>query len=205
MIAVVDYGMGNLRSVANAFEAIGAPVRVTSRPQDLEEAERIVLPGVGAFGEAIGRLREIGMVDAMHKAVVEAKKPFLGICLGMQLLAERSFEHGEHPGLGWIPGCVRRIEPRDPTLRVPHVGWNSVTTRGASGLFRGLPHDPAFYFVHSFWFDVEDSAAVVGTCDYGGQLVAAVCRDHVFGTQFHPEKSHHAGLTLLKNFVAYGT
>ena len=201
MIHVVDYGMGNLRSVANAFEALGASVRVSPDPAALADAERVVLPGVGAFGEAMRRLRESGFVDALAEAVLVRKRPFLGICLGMQLVADRSFEHGEHAGLGWIAGDVRRIEPADPSLRIPHIGWNAVAMAPERRLGIDLPKDPTFYFVHSYQLVPADERDVAGRCDYGGPVVACIERGHIFGTQFHPEKSQRAGLQMLTNFL----
>lgn len=198
MIVVVDYGMGNVRSVLNALEALGASAALASSGSALDDAERIVLPGVGAFREAMDRLDERGLVEPLQRNVVERKKPFLGVCLGMQLLAEVSFEHGEHRGLGWIPGEVRRIEPSDAALRVPHIGWNDVARRGTSRL---LPASAAFYFVHAFQLLPRDPEVVTGTCDYGGPITAAVEHGNIFGTQFHPEKSQQAGLKLLKAFL----
>jgi glutamine amidotransferase len=201
MIVIVDYGMGNLRSVLNALEALGAQAQISSDPAALTAAERIVLPGVGAFGEAMHRLRERGLVEALTREVGQGK-PILGLCLGMQLLAERGLEHGEHAGLGWIAGEVRRLEPPDPALRVPHIGWNEVTTRPPSRLLAGIPDGSTFYFVHSYHLLPRDQTCVTGTCDYGGPLVAVVEQGHVMGTQFHPEKSQKAGLQLLRNFLA---
>ena len=201
MLIIVDYGMGNLRSVANALEAVGAAARVSHSPEDVVAADRVVLPGVGAFGEAMSRLRRTGLADALAEAVLVRKRPFLGICLGMQVLATRGLEHGCHEGLGWIEGEVQPIQPSDPALRVPHVGWNTVAVRRASPLFLDLPPDPTFYFVHGYHFAASDPSTIAGTCSYGGDMAAVIERAHIFGTQFHPEKSHHAGLLLLKNFV----
>jgi glutamine amidotransferase len=201
-VLIVDYGMGNVRSVHNAFEAVGAPARISRDPADLDAAERIVLPGVGAFGEAMARLGELGLIEPLAREVLGRKKPFLGICLGMQLIADRSFEHGEHRGLGWIAGDVKLVETGDPQLRVPHIGWNAVRTTDCP-LFAGLGKDPAFYFVHSYHFVPADPSTVAGVTNHGSDLVVAVARGNVFGTQFHPEKSHKAGLALLKNFVAW--
>jgi glutamine amidotransferase len=198
LIVVVDYGMGNVRSVLNAFEALGVRAQLASSESALDEAERIVLPGVGAFREAMERLRERGLIAPLQRNVIERGKPFLGVCLGMQLLADVSFEHGEHRGLGWISGEVRRIEPSD-SLRVPHIGWNSVERRGTSQL---LEPSAAFYFVHAYHLLPRDPEVVTGTCDYGGAVTAAVERHNIFGTQFHPEKSQKAGLALLKRFLA---
>jgi glutamine amidotransferase len=203
MIAVVDYGMGNVRSVLNAFEAIGTHATLASSSAALDEAERIVLPGVGAFSEAMDRLRESALIEPLQRNVVERGKPFLGVCLGMQLLAEVSFEHGEHRGLGWIPGQVRRIEPSDPALRVPHVGWNAVERSATAATTSRLlgAAGAAFYFVHAFQLLPTDAGLITATCDYGGPITAIVEQRNIVGTQFHPEKSQHAGLSLLRAFL----
>jgi imidazole glycerol-phosphate synthase subunit HisH len=198
MIAVVDYGMGNVRSVLNALEALGGRAVLASTGSELDEAQRIVLPGVGAFREAMDRLHDRALIESLRRNVVECGKPFLGVCLGMQLLADVSFEHGEHRGLGWISGEVRRIEPADPALRVPHIGWNDVERRGTSRL---LCERAAFYFVHAFHLVPQDPQVVTGTCDYGGPITAVVERGNILGTQFHPEKSQQAGLKLLGTFL----
>lgn len=203
MVVVVDYGMGNVRSVLNALEASGARASLASSASALDEAERIVLPGVGAFREAMDRLGERALIEPLQRNVIERKKPFLGVCLGMQLLADVSFEHGEHRGLGWISGEVRRIVPSDPALRVPHIGWNDVEPRGITlqRQSRLVPARLAFYFVHAFQLLPRDPAVVTGTCDYGGPVTAVVEHGNIFGTQFHPEKSQQAGLKLLKTFL----
>jgi glutamine amidotransferase len=201
-VTIVDYGMGNIRSVANAFEALGADVAVAARPHELRASQRIVLPGVGSFGEAMARLRESGLAASLSREVLEERKPFLGICLGMQLLATRGFEYGEHRGLGWIEGDVRILEPKDATLRVPHIGWNEVRLAKGGQLFQNTRENETFYFVHSYHLLPFDPSVVAGVSEYGGAVVAAVERGNIFGTQFHPEKSHRAGLVLLKNFLA---
>ena len=198
MIAVVDYGMGNLRSVANALGAVGGTVRVTRAPSDLRAASHIVLPGVGGFGDCAANLRASGLVDVLDEEVRRRGKFFLGICLGMQLLAERSEEADSATGLGWWPGTVRRFS-QSASLRVPHMGWNDVEPVSGSPLFRGIRH-PAFFFVHSYFLPA-DTAAVAATCEYGGSFTAAVARDNIWATQFHPEKSQQNGLRLLENFL----
>jgi imidazole glycerol phosphate synthase glutamine amidotransferase subunit len=200
-VTIVDYGMGNLRSVAKAFETLGYKVLVTGRPEDLEMAERIVLPGVGAFGDGMRQLSERGLVAVLRHRVLEDGVPFLGICLGMQLLADRGRENGIHAGLGWIAGETVAIVPSDPLLKVPHIGWNDVTRRGASTLFKGLAEPLTFYFVHGYHLQPSDPGVVTVTVDYDGALAAAIERENLFGTQFHPEKSQRAGLAVLRNFM----
>ncbi len=204
MIAVVDYGSGNLRSVAKAFEAIGADVKVTGTPADLALAERIVLPGVGSFAEGMRNLRERGLVPALEREVVANRKPFLGICLGMQMLAEEGSEDGVHRGLGWVPGRVVPMPKSPPTLKVPHMGWNEVSRPAfAPELFARLPTKPTFYFAHSYRFEVADPRFVACLCEYGGEFAAAVLKGNIFAAQFHPEKSQQNGLTLLRNFLSW--
>jgi glutamine amidotransferase len=202
-VAIVDYGMGNLTSVARAFENLYADVTVTAKVGDLERADRIVLPGVGAFGEGIRALRELGLVDALEAEVRARRKPLLGICLGMELLARESAEHGHHQGLGWIDARVRPIAPRDPALKAIHIGWNDVRPVRPSPLLDGLGPAPDFYFVHQYHLDCREPSVVVAVAEYGGPIVAAVQRDNVFGVQFHPEKSQEAGLALLRNFLRW--
>ena len=198
MIALVDYGMGNVRSVLNAFESIGTEARLVSDPADVVAAEKVVVPGVGAFGDAMAALRERGLADAVRSAAA-AGRAVLGICLGMQLLASRSTEFGEHAGLDLIPGSVDYL---DVELRVPHVGWNDLTVRRADPLLSGLGDEPTFYFVHSFEFHPSDPDAVTAVTDYGRPVTACVGSGRVFGVQFHPEKSGDDGLALLRSFVA---
>jgi imidazole glycerol-phosphate synthase subunit HisH len=198
-IAIVDYGMGNLLSVRNALEAIGAKATIVDRGDVLRDFGAIVLPGVGAFGKGMAGLKERGFVDALDREVREKKKPFLGICLGLQLLAEHGTELGTHSGLGWLRGTVTRFAIA-PDLRVPHIGWNEV--HGRSRLLEGLPQGASFYFVHSFHFVPDEVGTVAAETDYGGQFVSMIEVENIFGAQFHPEKSHKHGLALLKNFVS---
>lgn len=200
-IDIVDYGMGNVQSVRNAFERLGCEVRVSGEPSALAEADALVLPGVGAFGEAMNNLRERQLIEPLRAAVLTQGKPLLGICLGMQLLADSSAERGSHAGLGLIPGHVREI-PVAPGYRLPHIGWNDVVIRLGEPLFDKLPEKSAFYFVHSYCFEC-DSRYVAGTTDYGANIVAAVQRERIFGVQFHPERSQRKGLRLLRNFVDF--
>lgn len=199
-VALIDYGAGNLRSAENALRAAGAAsVTVTADPEAVRRAERIVLPGVGAFGQCIGAVRAIpGLEEALGEAVIARGRPFLGICVGMQLLATTGHEFGTHAGLGWIPGQVRRLEPANPGLRVPHMGWNEVAVRRA-----GLVEQGWAYFVHSYAFLADDGADVLATTDHGGPVTAAVGRGPILGVQFHPEKSQSWGLAFLARFLAW--
>jgi imidazole glycerol-phosphate synthase subunit HisH len=203
MIAIVDYGMGNLLSVYHALEMVGATARICTDPTDLREAERIVLPGVGAFRDCINNLQETGFSEALEEAVFSHGKPILGICLGMQVMARKSFENGEYHGLGWFAADVIRLHPQDETLRVPQIGWNEVTYKPESPLFMKLPVSPDFYFIHSYHMLCDDSGNLEATCDYGGAITAAVRKDNIFATQFHPEKSQCYGLRVLENFLRW--
>ena len=203
MIAIVDYGAGNLRSVFNAFEAIGQRAQVTSDPADLKHADAIVLPGVGAFNTGMENLEKAGFVDALNEEVKEKGKPYLGICLGMQFLADVGLEHRARRGLGWIKSTVRALEPNDTAFRVPHMGWNDVQIKQESPLFNNLEDRPIFYFLHSYDLapDKSETHVVTATCWHGQVITAAVQKDNIFGVQFHPEKSQGSGLNLLRNFV----
>ena len=203
MIVIVDYGAGNLRSVENAFKSIGQQTKLARAPKDLEEASAIVLPGVGAFGDGMQNLRKLNLVEVLGEKVIAGKIPFLGICLGLQFLAESSTEHGTHEGLGWLPGKIDLIKTISPQYRVPHIGWNEIDFQQSSPLFEELQEEPVFYFVHSFQF-VPDKAhpdLVTATSEHGGRITAAVAKDNIHAVQFHPEKSQQAGLQLLRNFV----
>jgi imidazole glycerol-phosphate synthase subunit HisH len=201
-VAVVDYGMGNLRSVAKALEAVGARVCVCADPDDLRKAERIVLPGQGAFRDCISNLRATGLIEALTEQVRHSGKPFLGICLGLQLLADVSHENGIFEGLGWIPGRVERLTVNEPSLKLPHIGWNDVAF-GETVLANGLRKNPIFYFDHSYHFLPQTPSVVSASCDYGGTFTAAVQMDNMFAVQFHPEKSQEIGLRLLRNFLSW--
>jgi glutamine amidotransferase len=205
MIAIVDYGMGNLRSVLNAFEAIGAPARLVTDAAALREAAAIVVPGVGAFADGMANLRARGVADVLADEVLVRRKPYLGICLGLQFLAREGREHGMTPGLGWLGGVVRALAPSDPRCKVPHMGWNDVVVERPCELFRDLDDRATFYFLHGFQLDAAGDAgaeaAVAATASHGERITAAVARDNVFGEQFHPEKSQEAGLQVLRNFV----
>ena len=204
MIAIVDYGVGNLFSLESSFAAIGEPVTVTGDAKVLREAERIVLPGVGAFGDAADKLRATGL-DAAVISEAKAGKPLLGICLGMQLLFEKSYEYGEHAGLGLIPGAVKSIADVIPAdCKIPHIGWNALIYKHPTPLFKYIREGDCVYFVHSFAaFDCAES--VVAAAEYGAELTAAVQKENVFGCQFHPEKSGKVGLNILKAFCEVDT
>ena len=203
MIALIDYGAGNLHSVHNALRKAGADDVVITADADLvRRADRIVLPGVGAFRACRDAVVAIpGMVEAMGEAVGQRGTPFLGVCVGMQLLADAGEEFGRHEGLGWIPGTVRRIEPGDAAIKVPHMGWNDVVLNRADQGISTLLEAGEAYFLHSYHFEAADPAHVAATTDHGGPLVAAVARDTIIGCQFHPEKSQRYGLSFLARFL----
>lgn len=201
MIAVIDYGVGNLFSVEKALAAVGADVQVTSDSEVLRQAEKIVLPGVGAFGDCIRNLEGTGLIPVI-KSEIEAGKPLLGICVGLQILFHGSEESPEAKGLGILKGMVRRISA--PGLKIPHMGWNSISVKGEDGkkLLRGLDEHPYVYFVHSYHAVPEEEKVTAAVTEYGEVVTAAVMRDNVWATQFHPEKSGDVGLQILKNFVS---
>jgi glutamine amidotransferase len=201
-VAIVDYHLCNVDSVKRAFETLGASAFITDVPGDLAEADRIVLPGVGAFPDAMRELHERGLDDALAVNVLEEGAPFLGVCLGMQLLAGIGQEVSETKGLGWLDASIGRLEATDADPRIPHVGWNEVDPVRESPLFDGIPPGADFYFVHSFHMTCADAADVLATTPYCGGFTSVVQREHIFGVQFHPEKSQQWGLRLLKNFLS---
>lgn len=200
MVAIVDYGVGNLFSLRSSLETIGAEVVVTSDAEVLAQADQIILPGVGAFEDAARKLRESGLADVIRTLAARGK-PLMGICLGMQMLFDKSFEYGEHAGLGLIPGNVRPIADVIPAdYKIPHIGWNALHFRGKNPLFSHIKEGDCVYFVHSYYAaDCDES--VIATAEYGPELTAAVARGNVLGCQFHPEKSGNVGLNILKAFV----
>ena len=199
MLTIIDYQMGNQRSVINAFEAMGCEVCASNDPMEIVRADRIVLPGVGAFGEGMERLRKLGLIKILNEEVLHKKKPFLGICLGMQLLADIGYEFGEHEGLGWISGKVKRIKADG--ILLPHVGWNNLKLVNPSPILSSNLNGVDFYFVHSFHFETSDPNHISATCEYGEEFAAVVSKGNIFGAQFHPEKSQKAGRILLENFL----
>ena len=212
-VAIVDYGSGNLHSAAKAFEraaresGCSTPIKVTRDPDDVRRAERVVLPGVGAFADCRRGLDAVpGMVPALEEAVRKNGRPFLGICVGMQLMAERGREYVVTEGLGWIRGEVDKIAPSDPALKIPHMGWNTLSVRAQHPLLQSIPLGSDglhAYFVHSYQLTPADDADLVAQADYGGPVTAFVARDSMAGTQFHPEKSQKLGLALIANFLAW--
>ena len=212
-VAIVDYGSGNLHSAAKAFEraaheaGLDQPIAVTQDPAAIARADRIVLPGVGAFADCRRGLDAVsGMVEALEETVRRRGRPFFGICVGMQLMAERGREYEVTEGLGWIAGEVDRIAPKDPTLKIPHMGWNTLNVARQHPLLDGLELGPAgrhAYFVHSYQLNPAQPADLVATADYGGAVTAIVGRDNIVGTQFHPEKSQKLGLALITNFLKW--
>lgn len=201
-LTMIDMGISNLGSVLQALARVGTDVHVTRDRGDVERADALVLPGVGAFGDAMTALRDLRLVDPLRRHALELGRPLVGICLGMQLLSEGSEEHGSHEGLGILPGRTTRLRPADESLRVPNIGWNDVSVRNGSLLFaRTRPGEP-FYFAHSYHVECDRPDDVAATIDYGGTITAAVEAANVFGLQFHPEKSQDAGLDVLASFVA---
>ncbi len=207
MIAIVDYGMGNLRSVQKAIEKVGFQADVTRSPQHIADADAVILPGVGAFKDCMDNLDNLGLITPVLKAI-SSGKPFLGICLGLQLLFSESLEFGRHPGLDVIKGVVKPFsptmtDPDDPQelLKIPHMGWNSVQRQKPVPVLDGINDGDYFYFVHSYYVEPEDEKVVATRTDYGGEFVSAVAFDNVIATQFHPEKSQHQGLAILRDFA----
>ncbi|HEY2773784.1 MAG TPA: imidazole glycerol phosphate synthase subunit HisH [Candidatus Binatia bacterium] len=200
MIAVVDYGVGNLRSVSKALERVGADVRVTASAAEIDAADAVVLPGVGAFAHCMNNLRAAGLEPCV-RAAAASEKPFLGVCVGMQILFEESDEFGRVEGLGILQGRVRRFQPTDKTMKVPHMGWNELSIRRRAPHLDGLADGTRVYFVHSYYVETPDPSIVATTTSYGIDFVSSAWRGNVFATQFHPEKSQGCGLAILSNFA----
>ncbi|WEK04180.1 MAG: imidazole glycerol phosphate synthase subunit HisH [Candidatus Devosia phytovorans] len=211
LVTIIDYGAGNLHSAAKAFERMATPlgiaVEVTADPDRVRQADRIMLPGVGAFADCKAGLDAVaGMVDVIEERVIRGGTPFLGVCVGMQLLASEGREKTVTPGLGWIPGAVQKITPSDPSLKIPHMGWNTISVTRPHALLDGIPDGPEglhAYFVHSYHLVTESDDTLLATTSYGGTVTACVGRDNIFGTQFHPEKSQALGLKLIDNFLRW--
>ena len=203
IIGIVDYGMGNLMSVFNAFEYIGAKVKICHTPEDLKSVDKIILPGVGAIAQCINKLNESGFTEALNNEVLKNAKPTLGICLGMQVMAIKSYEGGEHKCLGWFDAEVVKINPVNNNMKVPNIGWNTIQFDQNTSLFFNLPKNPDFYFVHSYQLKPKNSNELVASYEYGEKVTAAILKDNIFATQFHPEKSQDLGLKLLDNFLKW--
>ncbi len=209
-LTIIDYGSGNLRSAAKAFERavreadLSTGIVVTSDPERVLKSDRIVLPGVGAFKACKAGLDGVdGMVDVLNEAVLNKGRPFLGICVGMQLMADRGIEHGTTDGLGWITGEVVKLEPDSSDLKIPHMGWNELDLCSDHALLKGLKNGQHAYFVHSYQMTVADPSHILASVDYGGPVTSIIGRDNMVGTQFHPEKSQETGLQLLTNFLKW--
>lgn len=199
-VCILDYGSGNVKSVFNLLSTLIDDVVISNAPAEIVNASHIVLPGVGAFGTAMRKIRETLPMDDLEQAVLTEKKPFLGICVGMQVMASRGVEFGEHAGLGWIAGSVEKLDVND--LPLPHVGWNNVICKQASPLLEGLGSDPDFYFVHSFVFNVANPKHMLASTNYGEEFCSVIQHENLFGVQFHPEKSQRTGIKLMKNFLS---
>ena len=199
MIGIIDYDMGNIQSVLNAFEYLQKKAFIARTPGELEQAGRIVLPGVGAFSAGMKNIRGLSLDKSLHEEVIVKKKPFLGICLGMQLICRESFEFGHHEGLGWIDASVCRFE-KELGVRVPHVGWNDLKIVRKSPLFESAEERPDVYFVHSYYVNTKNKEDVIATANYGREFAAVIGRENIFAAQFHPEKSQKAGLGILERF-----
>jgi imidazole glycerol-phosphate synthase subunit HisH len=200
-VAIIDYELGNLRSVAGAVEKLGHEPIVSHDFDQLSRADKLILPGVGAFGDGMANLRRLRLIDPLTKLVQKEGRPILGICLGAQLMAWDSQEFGFHEGLGWVGANVVRLEPSEKSFLIPHVGWNDLSQIGPCILFEGVPESALFYYVHSFRIVCRKHEIVMGECDYGGSFTAVFQVGNIFGTQFHPEKSQLHGLKLLRNFI----
>lgn len=202
MIAIIDYGLGNIKAFGNVYKELNIPISIASSAEDLKKADKIILPGVGAFDHAIDQLNKSGMRETLDELVLVKRVPVMGICVGMQILAGSSDE-GVLPGLGWIDGEVKKfdITQLKHTPRLPHMGWNDVEPVKESGLFHHLEKDSRFYFLHSYYFNCHKKENILATAEYGSRFACAVNEQNIFGVQFHPEKSHHYGVQLLKNFA----
>lgn len=204
MISIIDYGLGNVKAIANVYKKLGIPISIARRADDLKRSGKVILPGVGAFDEAISRLEKSGMRTILDEIVLHRRLPVLGICVGMQMLACSS-EEGKLAGLGWIDAEVKRFDPSSmslaPPVCIPHMGWNSIRVAREGGLFKDLGNGARFYFLHSYYMRCRKSEDVAALSDYGGEFACAVNAGNVYGVQFHPEKSHQSGIQLLKNFA----
>lgn len=200
-VCIIDYGVGNLRSVKNALDMMRVDSVISSDVDHIKRASHLILPGVGSFEAGMKGLRERGLVEILREEVMVNNKRILGICLGMQLFASKGYEYGEFDGLDFIKGKVVKIDNEKSKLRLPHIGWNNVVVEGDHVITRGFEKEPIFYFVHSFHFVPDDSRAIAGVCEYGHKIAAIIESENIFGSQFHPEKSHSDGIRILSNFL----
>lgn len=200
-VCIIDYGVGNVTSVKNVLNFIGIEPTISSGPEIIASSDFLILPGVGSFGDGMENLKKRDLINVLKKEVLENKKNILGICLGMQLFASKGYEYGEHDGLNFIKGKVIKIDNSKTGLRLPQIGWNDVKLNKHCKISQNFEKDPIFYFVHSYYFEPEDKKVIAGTCDYGYEITAMVESGNIFGTQFHPEKSHTDGIRIIKNFL----
>ena len=202
MIGIIDYGSGNIQAIATIYKNLNIKYQVITKPEDLEKADKLVLPGVGAFDATMQQLIDSGLKDKLNELVLDKKVPILGICVGLQVMGYGSDE-GNLSGLGWIPGQVKKFDETKIELKpkLPHMGWNVINDTRNHNLFKGIDNDFGFYFVHSFYFECEKEENILATSNYGGEFTSSIYANHIFGTQFHPEKSHGNGVQLLKNFA----
>ena len=200
MMHIIDYGMGNLGSVRNMIKYLGFQSKITSEVEEIKSAEKLILPGVGSFDNGMARIGELGLQSILDKMALEKKIPILGICLGMQLMTKRS-EEGTTMGLGWIDAETVRIDPNGKKIKVPHMGWNNVSIMKSNPLVKDMDPESRFYFVHSYHVKCKDSVDVIGKTKYGTDFTSIICKENVFGCQFHPEKSHRFGMKIFKNFA----
>ena len=203
MMVIVDYGMGNVQSVKNALEFLGYEALISRKEEDIRNAEKLILPGVGAFIDGMKNLEIFNLKEILYDEVINKKKPLLGICLGMQLLAQDSEEGGYYKGLGWIYGNVKQLKIKLKESKIPHVGWNNIKIQREDALLKGIPDDSDFYFIHSYHVVPIDKTMITSTCDYGAEFVSTMSKDNIFATQFHPEKSQDKGLKILENFMKH--